>query len=234
MPKEVAVYFKNLYSIRLKVLLLIYVIPLFIDVMQILFKVYVMPMGVDLRMGHRVYLCILMCLIGNGHSSNSFNGLISIRGNRKAFLKGCILAMSAECIVLGIADWGVMNLITFIGSLPKRQSYLDFVYYGVKDIGINIVLYLWAASIGFFIGSIDYRLTKRLFTVFMMVVATIIYKMLTGENAALNEAAGLKNIFLQDGIWKYAGCIIFFIAIGSLVLYKAPIRTYAHGIGEEG
>lgn len=234
MLKQIEVYFKNLYTMNLKALVVIYIIPLFIDLMQILFMAYIIPVGIDLRKGHRVFLFIMMFIIGNGHSSHSFDGLISIRGNRKAFLKGCILAMIANSIVLGIVDVGVMNLITFIGSFPKRYDYLQIVYYDLKDIGINIVLYLWAASIGFLIGSLDYVLTKKLFVIVFMMIVVMFYKAFIVEGLSQEHYLALTDIFLQDGIWRYAWCIPFFIVGGILLLGKAPIKTYAHGLGEKG
>lgn len=234
MLKQIEVYFKNLYTMNLKALLIIYIIPLFIDLLQIVFRAYLIPVGIDLRKGHRIFLFIMMFMIGNGYSSHSFDGLISIRGNRKAFLKGCILAMIANSIVIGIVDMGVMNLITYIGSRPKIHDYLYFVYYDLKDIGINMVLYLWAMSVGFLIGSLDYVLTKNLFVIVLMIIVTIFYKAFIGEDFNQGHYSALTNIFLQDGIWRYAWCIPFFMVGGILLLSKAPIKIYAHGLGEKG
>lgn len=233
MPKQVKAYFKSLYTMNLKALGIIYVIPLFIDIIQILYMVYLVSVGVDLRKGHRAVLLIMMFMIGNSHSSSSFDGLISIRGNRKAFLKGCILAMIANSIVLTIVDVGVMNFITFIGSFPKRHDDLQIVYYDLKDIGINIVLYLGAASSGFFIGSLDYVLTKNLFVILLMMIAGGFYKTFIGGGLTRAQYAILTEIFFEGGIWRYVWCIPLFIIGGILLLYKAPIKTYAHGLGEK-
>lgn len=234
MIKQIEVYFKNLYVMNLKVLSIIFIMPLFIDFLQILFRGYLISEGIDLRIGHRVCLCIVMLIVGNGHSSSSFNGLISIRGNRKAFLKGCILAMIANSLVLGIVDVGVMNLITSIGSWPKRHDWLHVVYYNLKDIGINSMLYLWATSIGFLIGSLDYVLMKNSFSILLMLIIGVFYKTFIGGGLSQAHDSICKEIFLQDGIGRYAWCIPFFIIGGILLLYKAPIKAYAHRLGEKG
>lgn len=227
-------YFRNLYKMNLKTLLIIYLIPFFIDVLQIVFMAYIMSVGIDLRKGHRIFLFLIMFLMGNNHSSVEFDGFISIRGNRKAFLKGCILAMISNSIVLGVVDMGILNLITYIGSRPKMHDFLRFVYYDLKDIGVNIMLYSGATSMGFCVGSLDYVATKNLFTILLMVIVGVFYKTFIGGHLSSTQYATLTAVFLRDGIWCYAWCIPLFIIGGILMLYKAPIKTYAHALGERG
>ncbi len=234
MPRQVEVYFKNLYKMDLKTLCLIYLIPLFIDVIQLVFMAYMIPERIDLRKGHRICFLLLMFLIGHNHS-NEFNGLISIRGNRNAFLKGCILAMLANSIVLGIADVGFMNLIiNCIKSLPVLHSYLHFTYYDIQDIAINMMLYLWATSIGFFIGSLDYRFTKSITFSLIGIMIVLFYQMFISKRLTENHYWSLEEILLQDGIWEYIWLIPIFIVGGILLLCRAPIKAYAKSLEQKG
>lgn len=214
MFKQAKPYFKHLYKMDLKALGFIYGILLVFDIMQILFKAYIVSIGIDLRVGHRAMLFFVMSLIGNGYGSGEFDGLMSIRGNRKAFLQGCVLAIVSNSIVLGMVDVGAMNLITYIASRPRMHANLYIVYYSLKDIGINMTLYLGAISLGFFTGSLEHTFMKRSLAVMATTMIYIFYV----------HFARVKGIFIHGSLNRYIWFIPCFIIGGILLLYKAPIK----------
>lgn len=237
MNKQTKLYFKHLYKMRPHALAVLFGLLLIIDMMEISVTGYIIHKGINITNNHRIFLIIIMFLIGLSHGNGGFDELMSIRGNRKAYFKGCICAILSNCFVLGIVDGCVLHLITSINgginSALYPNVFMHHVYYSSLDIVRNIVMCIFVTSLGFLVGSISYRLPRKYFGAILGALCGMLCSISYGRaELGLGFISGFCEMIWSGSSLLYLGISPLFIISSIVLLYEAPIKAYTASYNE--
>lgn len=171
--------------------------------------------------GHIVFLMLLLGGIGVLLSGHQFGGYISILGNRKSCLQGILsYSLLVSCISTLLMRAFTFILTESIGRL-SQIPYKSFQNWSLLD---ELFLSLLSICIGLVMGALFYRLHRRSFILVLCLLAFIGIKMF--ERYQLSPWYERMNSFspiLAGGI-----AVPVFICLTVGLLYKAPIKAYAH------
>lgn len=171
--------------------------------------------------GHMIFLMLILMAIGFILSGQQFGGYISILANRKRCLQGII---SYSLIVSGIGAL-LVRIYTFIltesiGRL-SQLPYRSFQSWSLLD---DLFLSLLSISFGLIMGAIFYRLHMRSFVLGICLLAFIGIKAF--ERYQLSSLSERVNSFSPILVGSIAVPVLICLTV--VLLYKAPIKAYAH------
>ncbi|ADZ83001.1 hypothetical protein [Cellulosilyticum lentocellum] len=171
--------------------------------------------------GHIVFLLLVLGGIGVLLSGHQFGGYISILANRKRCLQGIIsYSLIVSCIGTLLMRGFTFILTESIGRL-SQLPYRSFQSWSLLE---DLFLSLLSISVGLLIGALFYRLHRRSFVLGLCVLAFIGIKVF--ERYQLSPWYERMNGFSPILVGSIA--IPVFIGLTVVLLYKAPIKAYAH------
>lgn len=187
-----------------------------------------------------------------GISIKEFSGAMSIRADRKAFIKASIIyiiAISISTLVfVYLIEWGITLLTNNVSGVNvKLDKEIELMNMIVGDEGIignffgMFICQLAFSSLGFMFGAILYRVdikTNIVLFIVLPIIAALYIIRLSYINADLINRIGesilwIFNYFIQNpSVFYIIEVLVAIIGLGIsyLVLKNAPIKEYAHNI----
>lgn len=190
----------------------------------------------------------------------NFSGAISIRGDRKSFLKALTvwaIIMSLSMILFSITlEIGLKTLVevithkevVFISDIPwveiagmeVKNPNITFIWI-IKTIFSRFINGLMLFSLGYMLGSIGYRMRKRTNILVFIVIPVVLIGYIINSALRMDEfimdlGVAICNIivYLAENpvliILINVICIGIFSFVGSKLLMKAPTKEYANDI----
>lgn len=177
---------------------------------------------INLLASHLFVLVLYFFCLGIIKGSYNFHLILSVTGNRGAYLR--------QVIVWGVAVSTIFSLISMILAYVIGLMVVIFINpRGIAFVGVNVSyflevpLLLWTViNMGFVVGALFYRLRARSFGV---LVASGIWMIIINENY---KTMGIFMSALKP--WEYTLSGVFCLCIGIVLLRKAPIMCYAHDL----
>ena len=190
----------------------------------------------------------------------NFSGAISIRGDRKSFLKALsiwAIIISLFIVILSTTlEIGLKTLVEVIThkevvlisdlawleivGIEMKSSDITFIWF-IKVIFSRFVNGLMLFSFGYMIGTIGYRLRKRtnvlVFVVIPVVlIGYIVNSALRMDEFIINLGVAICNTivyFIENPVLIILAniiCIVIFSLLGTKLLIDAPTKEYANDL----